>query len=281
VFAAFKELFWAYSFAEGEEGQRSVESMIEAGFRGLAENLGQMLDAESARVAGQAAEACILFFEGRYAEAGGLIAGIERGDTEPDEFSAWLGLVCALESAGKGERLDVLSGGPSAPGAPDIKESVLRQLRASYAAIRSRYETLPAYWYFGARNMKGETIPAYAERAINLSPEGPYAADSRVMIAEFSGLSQADGAAIKTMYEIETVVVNAVKTGNPELLSALFPLAALPDNPYTLYAAGALRGLVPDSRFKNYFDTCLRAIKQMPDKSQGRLAERLAYIARG
>jgi hypothetical protein len=107
------------------------------------------------------------------------------------------------------------------------------------------------------------------------------------MIAEFSGLSEADGASIKTMYEIETVVVNAVQAGNPELLAVLFPLAALPDNPYTLYAAGALRGIASDSRFKNYFDRQLRSLKQdekqnkKPDKAQSRLAERLTYIVRG
>jgi hypothetical protein len=278
VFATFKELFWAYCFAGGEEQRQSLESMIKAGFRGLTENLASMLDPASAHAATQAAEVCLMFFEGRYEEAGALFAEIEAGraDAEPDEFSAWVGLVCALENAGKAAT-------PGPDTGTGIEENGIRRLRASYAAIRSRYETLPAYWYFGARNMKGESIPAYAERAINLSPEGPYAAASRAMIAAFSGLAPADGASIKTMYEIETVVVNAVKTGDPELLSALLPLAALPDNPYTLYAAGALRGIASDSRFKNYFDAQLRLIKQdkKPDQAQSRLAERLAYIARG
>ncbi|MDR1468856.1 MAG: hypothetical protein LBT00_06145 [Spirochaetaceae bacterium] len=290
VFATFKELFWAYSFAEGEERQQSLESMIEAGFRGLVENLAQMLDPVSAHAAGQAAGACSAFFAGRYEEAGALIAGIKRADAEPDEFSVWMGLVCDLENAGKAAKPDIRADiqsdvRPRTPPAPDTgtEESALRHLRASYAAIRSRYETLPAYWYFGARNMKGESIPAYAERAVNLSPEGPYAADARAMIAEFSGLSQADGRSILTMYEIETIVVNAVQAGNPELLAALFPLAALPDNPYTLYAAGAMRGVASDGRFKNYFDAYLRSVTQnkKPDKAQSRLAERLAYIVRG
>lgn len=290
VFATFKELFWAYSFAAGEERRRSVESMIKAGFRGLMDNLAQMIDPAFAEEARQASQACLAFFEGRYEEAGMLFAeiGAGRGSAEPDEFSAWIGLVCALENAAgavsPGVQLDVESGTP--PDAEGANESALRHLRASYASIRSRYETLPAYWYFGARNMKGESIPAYAERAINLSPDGPYAAESRAMIAAFTGLPETDGASILTMYEIETVVAGAVNAGNPELLAALFPLAALPDNPYTLYAAGALRGIASDSRFKNYFDAQLRSIKsgnsrKKQDKTQSRLAERLTYIVRG
>jgi len=48
----------------------------------------------------------------------------------------------------------------------------------------------------------------------------------------------------------------------------------LPDNPYTLYALGALKALssVPD--FRSFFvETAL--------KSPGRLGERLNYISRG
>jgi hypothetical protein len=294
VFATFKELFWAYSFAAGEERRRSVESMIKAGFRGLMDNLGQMIDPASAEAARQASQVCLSFFEGRYEEAEALFAGIGagRGDAEPDEFSAWMGLVCALENMAKAVSPDIRSGvqvdieSETPPDAEGTNESALRHLRASYASIRSRYETLPAYWYFGARNMKGESIPAYAERAINLSPDGPYAAESRTMIAAFTGLPEADGASILTMYEIETVVAGAVNAGNPELLAALFPLVALPDNPYTLYAAGALRGIASDSRFKNYFDAQLRSIKsgnseKKQDKTQARLAERLTYVVRG
>jgi hypothetical protein len=277
VFAAFKELFWAYSFAHGEEQRRSLESTIESGFRDMMMGLAQSLSPAAAGSAIQAVEAALAFFQGRYEEAGSLLAGLRRDDAEPDAFSEWMRLVCALEHAGQ-------SGAAAADAATaSEEESGLRHLRASYASIRSRYETLPAYWYFGARNMKGERIPAYAERAINLSPDGPYAADARAMIAEFVGLSQADIGAIMSMYEIETVVVNAVNAKNPELLAVLFPLTALPDNPYTLYAAGTLRGLASDAQFRNYFDRQLAALKdnKKSDLSQTRLAERLAYIVRG
>jgi hypothetical protein len=275
VFATFKELFWAYSFAEGEERSRSLKSAIESGFGNMMAGLADMLSPAFTEAANQAAEASLAFFGGRYREAEALLAGLRRDEAEPDEFSAWMNLVCMLENAATAQ--------PENPQTEE--ESGLRHLRASYAAIRSRYETLPAYWYFGARNMKGENIPAYAERAINLAPNGPYAADARAIIAEFVGLSPADGEAVRSMYEIETVVVNAVNNRNPELLAALFPLTALPDNPYTLYAAGALRGLASDAQFKNYFDTQLalhkRKAEKTSDKSQTRLAERLAYIVRG
>jgi hypothetical protein len=271
VFATFKELFWAYSFAVGEERAHSLKSAIESGFGGMMSNLADALSPAFAEEANRAAEASLAFFSGRYGDAEVLLAGLRRDDAEPDEFSAWMSLVCALENAAADKP-------PVAEEAADI-----RRLRASYAAIRSRYETLPAYWYFGAHNMKGENIPAYAERAINLSPDGPYAADARVIIAEFVGLPPTDGTAIMSMYEIETVATNAANAGNPEMLAALFPLTALPDNPYTLYAAGVLRGLASDMRFKNYFDVQLALIKadKKSDRSRTRLAERLAYIVRG
>jgi hypothetical protein len=271
VFATFKELFWAYSFAEGEERANALKSAIESGFGNMITGLADALSPAFTEEANQAAEASLAFFDGRYGEAETLLAGFRRDDAAPDEFSSWMSLVCALENAPTDNQAAAGEGGD------------IRRLRASYAAIRSRYETLPAYWYFGARNMKGENIPAYAERAINLSPSGPYAADARAMIAEFVGLPPADSQAVMSMYEIETVVVNAVNAKNPELLAALFPLTALPDNPYTLYAAGALRGLASDAQFRNYFDMQLASIKarEKTDKSQTRLAERLTYIARG
>jgi hypothetical protein len=280
VFAAFKELFWAYSFAHGEEQRRSLESTIESGFRDMMTGLAQSLSPAAAGSAIQAVEAALAFFQGRYEEAGSLLAELRRDDAEPDAFSEWMRLVCALECAGQSGAATTAATAAAVAGE---EESGLRHLRASYASIRSRYETLPAYWYFGARNMTGERIPAYAERAINLSPDGPYAADARTMIAEFVGLSQADSGAIMSMYEIETVVVNAVNAKNPESLAVLFPLTALPDNPYTLYAAGTLRGLASDAQFRNYFDRQLAALKdnKKADLSQTRLAERLAYNVRG
>jgi hypothetical protein len=276
VFATFKELLWAYSFARGEEQAGMLRTTIENGFGDLMETLAQSLSPAFAESANQAALAALAFFAERYEEAGALLAGLQRDKSEPDEFAAWMGLVCALENAANAVS--------QAESPQNVDESTLRQLRASYAAIRSRYETLPAYWYFGARNMKGESIPAYAERAINLSPNGPYAADARAMIAAFTGLSREDGKSIMSMYEIETVVVNAVNAGNPAALAELFPLIALPDNPYTLYAAGALRGLASEARFKNYFDDRLKASGssgKKPDRAEARLAERLTYIVRG
>jgi hypothetical protein len=57
------------------------------------------------------------------------------------------------------------------------------------------------------------------------------------------------------------------------MLSRLFPLLSLPDNAYTLYAAGAMRTLSSVEVFRTYFT-------EQQAAATGRLAERLAYISR-
>jgi hypothetical protein len=114
----------------------------------------------------------------------------------------------------------------------------------------------------------------YAERCINLAPDGPYAAECRKLLAAAAGLDEKAGAALKTQAEIEDLISSAAQTANPAALSALFPLIALPDNPYTLYASGAMRSLAANGRFKEWFSG--EAVK-----AKGRLAERLRYITRG
>jgi len=79
---------------------------------------------------------------------------------------------------------------------------------------------------------------------------------------------------LKTRMEIETAVKEAVNQRNPELLGPLLPLAALPDNPSTLYASGAMRALAAESIFRSWFSA-------EAEKARGRLAERLQYISRG
>jgi hypothetical protein len=76
---------------------------------------------------------------------------------------------------------------------------------------------------------------------------------------------------MRTRSEIEGLVQTALTQQKPELLEELLPLAALPDNLNTIYAAGVLRALSGDPAFKSWFNT-------EAGKARGRLAERLAYI---
>jgi hypothetical protein len=110
-----------------------------------------------------------------------------------------------------------------------------------------------------------------AERCVSLAPEGPYADAGRTLLAQLTGLSNRDSAAIKTRLEIESVIEKAVASGSGEELNKLLPLLALPDNPYTLYALGACRGLATQENFAHYFQEEIK-------KSSGRLHERLRYI---
>ena len=117
---------------------------------------------------------------------------------------------------------------------------------------------------------------SYAERCINLNPQGPFAGAARKILASHAGFSSNDTAhnAIRTIAEIEVIVSASVNDNNPEILEEIFPLVALPDNPYTIYALGILRALAAIPEYRDFFTKGAL-------KSPGRLGERLHYISRG
>jgi hypothetical protein len=258
VLAVFKELSWAYALGAGDVTRAAIR-------QGLEKLLEPDSAADTRLPAGARKEialavgAILAFFEGRYEEAEKQLAAVYGGDAEVDGFSRYLLLVCALERGGAG-----------------------REERSLYSSIRARYAGFPEYWYHFARseNSGGNSLSgdgpmaAHAERCINLAPAGPYAAECRVILARAMGLKPEDAPALKTRLEIEAAVTGAVNQQRPELLSELLPLAALPDNPSTLYASGAMRALAAESLFRNWF------IREA-EKARGRLAERLLYISRG
>jgi hypothetical protein len=79
---------------------------------------------------------------------------------------------------------------------------------------------------------------------------------------------------MKTKFEIEETICRSLNPGDPGILSSLIPLISLPDNPYTVYAVGALRALVSVPKYRDFFN-------EQAAVSKGRLAERLVYISRG
>jgi hypothetical protein len=191
------------------------------------------------------------FFEGRWDDAEQMLVKIFPETEELDDFSSWLLLSCALEK----NRDDKRAG-------------------SAYRAIRSRYAQFPEYWYRGARVFSGSIASEYAERCINIAPDGPFAPECRSILASSLGLKAEDGASIRSKLEIEGCVTQAVRSGNPALLEPLIPLIALPENPYTLYAIGVLKSLAAVPVYREYFDTLAAG-------SKGRLADRLVYICRG
>jgi hypothetical protein len=248
VLAVFKELAWAYS---GGQGGVTREALV----RGLEEVRGK----NPGPGAAEAAEAALLFFAEDWSGARAKLAALPpETASEPDSFRFYLATACALEDGG----------------------GTLAE-RSAYSALRSRYASFPEYWYRGARafaraggSPQLSPAGAFAERCINIAPAGPYAAECRGILAQKAGLSGNDGGAIRTQAEIERLVKTALESGKPETLADLLPLIGLPDNPYTLYASGALRALAADEKFRLWFSG-------EAAKSKGRLAERLSYIARG
>ena len=239
--AAFKEMSWAYG--HGYLALRDIEEGLE---RVIALD-GQSLNDPAVLTA----YALLAFLRGRWDEAEIGLMGIFDEADEPDGFVNWLLLSCALEK-----------------NPDDRKAGVL------YKSIRARYVQYPEYWYRGARVFPGIIGSEFAELCINLAPNGPFADECRGILASFSGLKKEDGLSLKSKSEIEELITQAVNQGNPELLSQLMPLISLPENPYTVYAIGALKGLASQRLFRDYFDAAAL-------RSTGRLADRLGYISRG
>jgi len=200
------------------------------------------------------------FMSGNWDLAEELLSETLTAEEEPDSFLRWMLLVCSLE-----------------------KGDVLPATRQIYGAIRARYRLFPEYWYRGALAFSGNgsISVSYAEQCINISPKGPFAEDCRRILAEHIGLSpngrntQNDfHSGVLTRVEIENIIRASVSMNNPAILEELYPLMALPENPYTLYAMGAMKSLAAVPDFRSFF-------MESAIKSQGRLGERLSYIARG
>jgi len=237
VAAAYKEMAWAY-------GRGLIEKAD------IEESLQNLLVMKSEAVV-SAANAVLAFSGEKWAQAEAGLKTLFGESDEPDGFGSWMILVCALEKDGEDRRTG-----------------------AAYRSIRARYVQFPEYWYRGARAFSGAVAAEYAENCINSAAQGPFADECRKILASYTGLKSEDGMSIRTKREIEAVISQSVNSGNPELLDSLLPLIGLPDNPYTIYAVGAMRALTAVPAFRNYFTG-------QAASSSGRLAERLSYICRG
>jgi len=242
VAAAYKELAWAYGLGliKKEETEQGLLNVLAA------------KEDESISIC---SNAIIAFINERWDDASFALEHFFNEPDEPDGFGSWMVLVCALEKNKSSGTDDRRSG-------------------EAYKSIRARYAHFPEYWYRGARVFSGAIAAQYAENCINISPLGPFAGECRVIIASFTGLKKEDGISIKTKMEIENIISQSVNLGNPEFLNPLLPLIGLPDNPYTVYAVGALRALTSVPKFRDYFSS-------QASLAKGRLAERLSYICRG
>ncbi|GHV83929.1 hypothetical protein AGMMS50212_12690 [Spirochaetia bacterium] len=265
VIAAYKELAYAYSYSVTNESAAGTLSFnkqtMEDAFRNV-KNLylseeKQAASGERGKDAVKAAEAALFFVQDKYQQSKEILTELFINDDEPDSFAKWMILVCDIET-----------------------DKNVRAKQAAYGAIRARYETFPAYWYYGAKNFHGALAADYAEHCINLSPKGPYNTESRSILAVFSGLKAPEGKALRSKKEIDETIKNSVRLSDPEILHELLPLISLNDNPFTLYAAGALRALSANIQFKNWFTYQAEAARKT-NSGESRLADRLQYIARG
>jgi len=253
VAAAYKELAWAYGM-----GLLKKED--------LNNGLLNVLAVKGEDSVTAATNAILAFFNEQWTDAAAGLKPLFNEADEPDGFGRWMMLVCTLE-------LSVLELSAQEQDTRRLSIQEERRAAAAYKSIRARYAHFPEYWYRGARAFPGSIGAEFAENCINSSPQGPFAQESRKILAAHIGLKTEDGLAIKTKKEIETIISQAVNSGNPQILDSLLPLISLPDNPYTVYAVGALRALTSVPRFRDYFN-------KQAASAKGRLAERLSYICR-
>ena len=238
--AIYKELSWAYGLGIIEETDilRNIHQMI-------------TYDGPGRKIIAKTAVAITAFFTGNWDKAEELLNEIHNDGYEPDNYLNYMILSCILEKN------------------PNDRKAAL-----DYRSIRARNSQFPEYWYRGAKLFPGTIALQYAEYCINLSSDGPYAAECRKIIAVNLGLKPEDGQFILTKTEVENIIATAVTQGNPRLLEPLLSLISLPENPYTIYVLGAMKHLNTLPAFKNYFD-------EMAVKSKGQLNERFNYISRG
>ena len=238
VAAAYKELAWAYGM--GLIQREDLEN-----------GLLNVLNVKGEETVTAATNAILAFVNERWDEAAAGLQPLFNESDEPDSFGRWLMLACALE----------------------LSDTEDRRIGAAYRSIRARYAHFPEYWYRGARAFSGVIAAEFAENCINTSPQGPFAHECRSILASYNGLRIEDGPSIKTKREIEAIISHSISSGNPQILDSLLPLISLPDNPYTIFAVGALRALTSAPGFREYFNA-------QAALARGRLAERLSYISR-
>jgi hypothetical protein len=264
VFAAFKELLWAYSFGflkdDGGAVQGGALATLEKSLAAIKENRSGITSAAGAEEIAEAVDASLDFLHGNYAKAAAIVKKYYSAYYELDSFPAWLLLVCRMAEENS---------------APDA------MLKNNYAALRSRYKTFPAYWYYAAKfagSDKGEAA-SNAETFINVtntapSVRSPLENECRELIASYAGVAKKDASRLLTRTEIESCITLAVQENNAEKISPLLGLLPLPDNPYTLFAEGALQALARLEPFKSYLENSLAT-------RDARMRERLHYIIRG
>lgn len=241
VFAAYMELSYSYSMGLIDE------KSLAAGLSGVKATFAARKEKDEV----YAALACIDLWEKRdYKGCVLKLTGVKAA-SDPSSFGAWMTEACRL-----------------ALSPADL--NVMKE----YAAQEKRYSNFPDYWRRAALALAGADeggSRTAAERCIALSPSGPYALPARKILVASFGFPKEDPAKLLVKSEVDTVVYKALASREPSLLSKLLPLLDLPDNPFTMYALGAMKGLADDAAFAS-------GISELGKGAGKRVAERIAYI---
>jgi hypothetical protein len=236
VLASCKELSWAYS----------MDLLLAEDLSSRLQALGHLCaleNGDSPDAAAYAFNAWDAYQSGSWAAAYQKLLALYPDTRSGDSYVRYLLLSCQLE----------LKTAPAS-------------IYQEYSALRARYMSFPEFWLRAAHHAPtvSERQEA-AELCVSLAPSGPYAAEARSLLATLAGLDAKDGSSILVKREIES----ACAMGRWQ---ELWPLLALPDNPWTLYALSLCRQASSEAALKELF-------RQEAKKASGRLAERLSYVA--
>jgi hypothetical protein len=140
--------------------------------------------------------------------------------------------------------------------------------------MENRYSGFPEYWLNRARLDPDATMArAAAERVISLAPHGPLQAAARSLVLDTLGLKGYRPELLLCPFEVDSCVRQSLGAGDPGLIDPCLATLELPDNPYSLYALGALKALSSDYAYQRRF-----TLRSAEEKKSPRLKERLAFL---
>ncbi len=145
----------------------------------------------------------------------------------------------------------------------------------AFVEAETAFGFLPSYRLRFASAFAGDrtrlaSVRAACETGIDLAPSGPLAVALRRELGRALGIDVAESGKLRTRGELEAAGYRAAASRDPAFLAPAIGTFELPDNDYTLFAVGLVKGFASEPVFRS-------ALERELGTSSGRRAERLRY----